>query len=80
VELKRKFTTVPILFHYHAERKKQIETDASDPCKAGILSQYEPDRRWYHLSYYSKGFLLAELNYDVHDKEMVVIVNYFQEW
>jgi len=36
VELKRKFTTAPILCHYHRERKKQIETDASDPCKAGI--------------------------------------------
>ena len=43
VELKRKFTTVPILCHYHPEGKKQIETDASDLCKAGILSQYELD-------------------------------------
>jgi len=80
VELKRKFTTAPILCHYHPERKKQIETDASDLCKAGILSQYEPDRRLHPLSYYNKRFLPAELNYDVHDKEMVVIVNCFQEW
>jgi len=80
VELKRKFTSAPYLCHYHPERKKQIETDASDLCKAGILSQYEPDRRWHPLSYYNKRFLAAELNYDVHDKEMVVIVNCFQEW
>ena len=80
MELKRKFTTAPILCHYHPERKKQIETDASDLCKAGILSQYEPDRRLHPLSYYNKRFLPAELNYDVHDKEMVVIVNCFQEW
>jgi len=39
VELKRKFTTPPILCHYHPERKKQIETDASGLCKAGILYQ-----------------------------------------
>jgi len=80
VELKYKFTTAPILCHYHPERKKQIETDALDLCKAGILSQYEPDRRWHPLLYYNKRFLPAELNYDVHDKEMVVIVNFFQEW
>jgi len=80
VELKGKFTRAPILCHYHPERKKQIEKDASDLCKAGILSQYEPDRRWQPLSYYKKCFLPAELNYDVYDKEMVVIVNGFQEW
>ena len=77
VGLKHKFTTAPILCHYHPERKKQIETDASDLCKAGILSQYEPDRCWHPLSYYNKRFLPAELNYDFHDKEMVVIVNCF---
>jgi len=44
------------------------------------LSQYEPDTYWYPLSYYNKRFLPAELNYDVHDKEMVVIVNSFQQW
>jgi hypothetical protein len=32
------------------------------------------------LAYYNKQFLPAELNYDVHDKEMVVIVNCFKEW
>ena len=79
-KLKYRFTTAPILCHYHPERHKQIETDASDLAKAGILSQYEPDKRWHPLAFYNKRFLLAELNYDVHDKEMVVIVKCFQEW
>jgi len=79
-ELKHRFTTAPILCHYHPERRKQIETDASDLVKAGILSQYELDKRWHPLAFYNKHFLLAELNYDVHDKEIVVIVNCFQEW
>jgi len=37
-ELKHRFTTAPILCHYHPERRKQIETDALDLAKAGILS------------------------------------------
>ena len=57
-----------------------IETDASDLAKGGILSQFEPDGRWHPLAYYSKKFIPAELNYDIHDKEMVVIVNCFEEW
>jgi len=79
-ELKYRFTTAPILCHYHPERRKQIETDASALAKARILSQYEPDKRWHPLAFYNKGFLPAELNYDDHDKEIVVIMNYFQEW
>jgi len=78
-ELKYRFTTTPILGHYHTERYKQIETDVSDLAKAGILSQYEPDKRWHPLAFYNKCFLPAELNYDAHDKNMVVIVNCFQE-
>jgi len=80
MELKRKFTIAPILCHYHPERKKQIETDASYLRKAGILSPYEPAGHWHPLSYYNKRFEPAELNYDVHDKEIVVIVNCFQQW
>jgi len=79
-ELKHRFTSTPILCHSHPERHKQIETDVSDLAKAGILSQYEPDKHWHPLAFYNKRFLPAELNYDVYDKEIVVIVNCFQEW
>jgi len=34
VELKHRFTTTPILCHYHPELRKQIQTDASDMAKA----------------------------------------------
>jgi len=37
-ELKHRFTTTPILCHYHPEWRKPIKTDASDLAKAGILS------------------------------------------
>ena len=80
VELKGKFPTTPILCYYHPERKKQIETDASDLCKAGILYQYEPESHLHPPAYYNKHFLPAELNYDVHDKEVVIIFNCCQEW
>jgi len=45
-----------------------------------MLSQYKPVNCWHPLAYYDERFLPAELNYDIHDKEMVVIVNFFKEW
>src|SRR4051794_19620635 len=57
-----------------------METDASDLAKAGILSQLKPDKRWHPLAFYSKKFSPAEINYDIHDKEMSAIVDSFKQW
>ena len=67
--------------HYHLKKPLMIETDASDLAKGVVLSQYEDsDKKWHAIAFYSKKFRCAELNYDVHDKEMVVIVDCFKEW
>jgi len=55
-----------------------IGTNASDLAKGGIRNQLELDGKWHLLAYLSKHFLPAEINYDIHDKEMVVIVNCFE--
>ena len=57
-----------------------LETDASDFAKGSILSQAEPDGKWHPLAFYSKKFSPAEINYDIHDKEMSAIVDSFKQW
>ena len=39
-ELKRRFTSAPILAHFYPDRKRVIETDATDLALGCILSQY----------------------------------------
>ena len=71
----------PILTHYHPKKLLMIETDASDLAEGAVLSQYQDsDKKWHPVAFYSKKFSLAEFNYDMHDKEMVVIVDCFKEW
>jgi transposase InsO family protein len=57
-----------------------LETDASDGIIAGILSQKHPDGNWYPVGYFSKTMAPAELNYEIHDKEMLAIVRSFGHW
>ena len=57
-----------------------IEIDASDLAMSGILSQLEDDGKWHPCAFMSKSFIPAQINYDVHDKEMLAIVKAFQEW
>jgi hypothetical protein len=61
-------------------RKTVVETDASDFAKGAVLSQYGDDGKLHPVAFYSKQFSPAEINYDIHDKEIGAIVASFREW
>ena len=71
--LKAAFTSAPVLSHYVPGRQLIIETDASDYATAGILSQWDPDGEVHPIAFYSQTLQAAELNYNVHDKELLAI-------
>ena len=78
--LKTMFTEGPILAHFDFMRSTRVETDASDFALGAILSQLCEDNRWHPIAFHSQKFQPAEVNYDVHDKEMTAIVAAFKEW
>ena len=58
-----------------------VETDASNGVLAGLLSQEDPESKlWHPVAFFSKTIVPAELNYDIHDKEMLAIIRAFEEW
>jgi hypothetical protein len=54
-----------------------METDASDGVVASVLSQKQLDGEWHPVAYYSKTMIDIELNYPIHDKELLAIVSSF---
>jgi transposase InsO family protein len=79
-ELKRQLVAAPLLVHFDPNKPTQMETDASDGVVAGVLSQRQPDGEWHPVAYYSKTMIDAELNYPIHDKEMLAIVSSLLHW
>ena len=77
---KERFTTGPLLTHFDETRLTKMETDASDFALGAILSQLSDDNRWHPVAFHSRKFSDAEINYDIHDKEMSAIVATFKEW
>jgi transposase InsO family protein len=77
--LKETLTTAPLLQHYDHNLPCMLETDASDGVVASVLSQKHEDD-WLPVAFYSKTMQAAELNYEVHDKEMLAIVKSFAYW
>ena len=51
-----------------------METDASDGVVAGVLSQLQYDGTWRPVAFYSKTMSAAQMNYDIHDKEILAVI------
>ena len=63
----------PVLYYYQPELETWLETDASDGVVAGVLTQwYRKD--WHSVAFYSKSMLDAEWNYEIHNKELLAII------
>src|SRR5271154_3405015 len=75
------FTTAPILAHFNPDYPIIIETDSSEYAIAGILSQMDPGTGQLHpVAFYSHSLHPTELNYDIHDKELLSIYVAFVQW
>jgi tricorn protease-like protein len=57
-----------------------IEADASDFAVGSILSELGEDGELHRVAFHSRKFTTAEINYEVHDKELLVVVDFFAQW
>jgi len=55
-----------------------METDASDYALAVILSIITKDNEIHPIALHSQTFFALELNYNVHDKELLAIFEAFK--
>jgi hypothetical protein len=78
--LKNVFTSAPLLTHWMPDVPIVVETDASDYAIAGILSIVCPDSELRPVAFYSWALSALELNYNTHDKELLVIYEAFRTW
>ena len=78
-ELKERFTPVPVLSHFYRGRGTVVETDASNFALGCVLSQYQ-GRRLHPVAFHSRKLNPAERNYEIHDKELLAIMEAFKEW
>ena len=73
-ELKERFMTEPVLVTPDLDKEMRVEADVLDFAIGGVLSIKCEDKRWRPVAYISKSLNKAERNYEIHDKEMLVII------
>ena len=65
--------TEPVL-----DKEMRVEVDTSDFAMEGVLSMKCEDKRWRPVAYISKSLNEAKRNYEIHYKEMLVIIRYLE--
>ena len=79
-KLKKLFTIESILTQFNYDRKTVIKCDSSGHTIKKILSQYDNKRFLRPCVYFSKKNFLIKCNYKIHNKELLVVIQYFKKW
>ncbi|KAI1855989.1 uncharacterized protein JN550_013918, partial [Neoarthrinium moseri] len=78
--LKKRITDEPVLKMADPDKPFEVETDASDYAIGGQLSQRDDNNKLHPVAFFSKKLNGPELNYQIHDKELMAVIEAFREW
>ena len=74
------FTSTSIFTYWISNTQIIVKTNTSDYALVVILSIINKENKVYPVVLYSHTFTMVELNYDTHDKELLVIFKAFKIW
>jgi len=72
------FTSASTLTYWNPNAPLLVETNTSDYAIAAILLIYI-EKKVYPIAFHSRTLNSAELNYDVHNKELLAIYEAFRK-
>ncbi len=67
-------TIVFVLKHFDSIREAILKTNFSNYVNDEVLSQYDDEDILHPMIFYSKNMILAECNYEIYDKELLIII------
>jgi hypothetical protein len=77
--LKASFTTTPLLIHVDPSKPFVLETDAFGFALGVVFSQLGEDNFLHLIGFHSHKFSLVKINYEIHDKKFLAIMDAFEE-
>jgi len=57
-----------------------MEVDTSDYATEGVLSMKCKDGKWRLVAFLSKSLNKTERNYEIHEKEILVVIRGLENW
>ncbi len=78
--LKKQISSISVLQHFNSKRQTILKINVFDYVKDEILFQYDDENVLHSVAFYSKSIILAECNYHIYDKKLLVIICCFEHW
>ncbi len=78
--LKKQISFASVLRHFNLKRQTILKINALNYVKDEILSQYNDESVLHLMIFYSKSMILAEINYHIYDKKLLIIIHHFEHW
>ena len=78
--LKKIIIQALILRHFDKFKKVILKIDSSDYVNEEVFSQYDDENNLHSMIFYSRNLLLAECNYKIYNKELLIIVRCLKHW
>ena len=70
----------PVLLHTDEDKPFELEVDASNYAIGAVLFQKDDQGRRQPIGYFSTALKAAEKNYDIWDKEFLVMIRALKHW
>jgi len=67
-----------ILITFDSEREVVMKTDISNYAIRACINQQNEHERWHSVMFHLRKLLSAETNYDIHNKELLAIIDIFK--
>jgi len=64
---------------FKSEKLIMLKINASDEVIKACINQSDNKRCLHFIAFYSRKFTDIELNYKIHDKKLLTIVNFFKQ-
>ncbi len=78
--MKRRMIETSILRHFDQTCETILEIDSFNYVNDEVLSQYDDEEVLHSIIFYSKNMSSAECNYEIYDKELLIIIWAFEHW
>ncbi len=78
--MKRRMIETSILRHFDQTCEIILEINSFDYVNDEVLSQYDDEEILHSIAFYSKNMSSAECNYEIYDKELLIIIWAFEHW
>ncbi len=73
-------TTALVLKHFDSIREAILKINFLNYVNDEVLSQYNDKDILHSMIFYSKNMILAECNYEIYDKELLIFIRCLKHW